>query len=84
MSWRSVAGSRLRALFRRDRLERELDDEVRFHLEMQADDNVRAGMDADEARRAARRSFGGRDAMKETYRERRGLPVVETIGQDVR
>jgi hypothetical protein len=33
MSWRSVAGARLRALFRRDRLERELDDEVRFHLE---------------------------------------------------
>ncbi len=84
MSWRSVAGSRLRALFRRDRLERELDDEVRFHLEMQADDNVRAGMDADEARRAAMRSFGGRDAMKETYRARRTIHFVETMAQDVR
>ena len=84
MSWRSVAGSRLRALFRRDRLERELDDEVRFHLEMQADDNVRAGMDADEARRAAMRSFGGRDAMKETYRARRTIHFVETMTQDVR
>jgi predicted permease len=84
VSWRSVAGSRLRALFRRDRLERELDDEVRFHLEMQADDNVRAGMDPDEARRAARRSFGGRDAMKETYRARRTIHVVETMAQDVR
>src|SRR4029077_6551178 len=84
MSWRSVAGSRLRALFRRDRLERELDDEVQFHLEMQADDNVRAGMDPDEARRAARRSFGGRDAMKETYRARRTIHFVETMAQDVR
>jgi predicted permease len=84
VSWRSVAGSRLRALFRRDRLERELDDEVRFHLEMQAEDNVRAGMDADEARRAARRSFGGRDAMKETYRARRTIHFVETMTQDVR
>ena len=84
MSWRSVAGSRLRALFRRDRLERELDDEVRFHLEMQADDNVRAGMDPDEARRAARRSFGGRDTMKESYRTRRTIHVVETMTQDVR
>ena len=73
VSWRSVAGSRLRALFRRDRLERELDDEVRFHLEMQADDNVRAGIDPDEARRAAMRSFGGRDVMKETYGARRTI-----------
>jgi len=84
VSWRSVTGSRLRALFRRDRLERELDDEVRFHLEMQADDNVRAGMDGDEARRAAMRSFGGRDAMKETYRARRTIHFVETMTQDVR
>jgi predicted permease len=84
VSWRSVAGSRFRALFRRDRLERELDEEVRFHLEMQADDNMRAGMDADEARRAAMRSFGGRDAMKETYRARRTIHFVETMAQDVR
>ena len=84
MSWRSVAGSRLRALFRRDRLERELDDEVRFHLEMLADDNMRAGMDPDEALRAARRSFGGRDAMKETYRARRTIHFVETMTQDIR
>ena len=84
MSWRSVAGSRLRALFSLGRLERELDDEVRFHLEMQADDNVRAGMNADEARRAAMRSFGGRDAMKETYRARRTIHFVETMTQDAR
>jgi putative ABC transport system permease protein len=84
VSWLSVAGSRLRSLFTRDRLERELDDEVRFHLEMQAEDNVRAGMDPDEARRAARRSFGGRDAMKETYRARRPIHFVDTMAQDVR
>src|SRR5262245_57557095 len=84
MSRHHVVLSRLRALFTRRRLERELDDEIRFHLEMQADDNLRAGMEADEARRAARRSFGGRDAMKETYRARRTVHVVETMAQDVR
>jgi putative ABC transport system permease protein len=47
MSRFSVFTSRLRALLFKKRLERELDDEIRFHLEMQADDNVRAGMDLD-------------------------------------
>lgn len=64
MSKRRVLASRLRALFTRGRLERELDEELRFHIEMQTEDNLRAGMDPDEARRAARRRFGGQDAMK--------------------
>jgi hypothetical protein len=51
---------------------------------MQAEDNLRVGMDPDEARRAARRRFGGQDTMKERYRDRRALPLVETIAQDVR
>src|SRR5262245_54216958 len=67
MSRRSVLAARIRALFFRRRLERELDDEIRFHLEMQAEDNERAGMDAREAALAARRKFGGTAAMKETY-----------------
>jgi hypothetical protein len=80
----TVFAARLRGLFGRNRLERELDDEVRFHLEMQMEDNVRAGMNPAEARSAARRSFGGVDPMKETYRERRSFALVETTAQDLR
>jgi predicted permease len=79
-----VFAARLRGLFGRNRLERELDDEVRFHLEMQVEDNVRAGMNPAEARSAARRSFGGMDPMKETYREQRSFALVETTAQDLR
>jgi predicted permease len=84
MSWATVVAARLRGLFGRGRLERELDDEVRFHLEMQIEDNLKAGMSPAEARHAAMRSFGGLDHMKETYRERRTFALVETTAQDLR
>ena len=58
MSSLGVMFARLRGLFGRKRLEAELDDEVRFHLQMQIDDNVASGMSIDEARYAALRSFG--------------------------
>jgi predicted permease len=84
MSWASTALARLRGLFGQQRLERELDDEVRSHLEMQMDDNVRAGMNDEEARHAALRSFGGVEATKERYRDRRGISLIETTAQDIR
>src|SRR5689334_3684570 len=84
MSWATVAGARLRGLLEHGRLERELDDEVRFHLEMQIEDNLKAGMNPAEVRHAALRSFGGIEPMKEIYRERRAFAVVETIAQDLR
>ena len=84
MSWASVVAARLRGLFGHKRLERELDDEVRFHLEMQIEDNLKAGMNPAEARYAALRSFGGIEPMKERYRERRAFALVETMTQDVR
>src|SRR5215510_8560297 len=84
MSWTSVAAARLRGLFEYRRLERELDDEVRVHLEMQIEDNLKAGMHPREARYAALRSFGAIDPMKEKYRERRAFALVETIAQDIR
>jgi putative ABC transport system permease protein len=83
MSWSSVFAARLRGLLLQRRPERELDDEVRFHLEMQAEDNRRAGMNAAEARYAAMRSFGGVETMKEAFRERRTFALVETVVQDV-
>src|SRR5213594_4313440 len=84
MSWASVVAARLRCLFGHKRLERELDDEVRFHLEMQIEDNLKAGMDPGEARYAALRSFGAMEPMKERYRERRAFALVETTAQDIR
>jgi hypothetical protein len=84
MSWASVVAARVCGLFEHKRLERELDDEVRFHLEMQVEDNLKAGMNPVEARYAALRSFGGIEGMKETYRERRAFALVETIAQDLR
>src|SRR5687768_16483478 len=84
MSWTSVTGARLRGLFGRKRLERELDDEVRFHLEMQMEDNLKAGMIPAEARYAAQRSFGSVEPMKERYRERRAFALLETTAQDIR
>ncbi|MGH9338670.1 MAG: ADOP family duplicated permease [Acidobacteriota bacterium] len=84
MSWARVVAARLRGLFKRNRLERELDDEVRFHVEMQIEDNLKAGMNPAEARYAALRSFGAIEPMKERYRERMAFALVETVAQDIR
>jgi putative ABC transport system permease protein len=84
MSRFSVFTSRLRALLFKKRLDRDLDAEIRFHLEMQAEDNIRAGMDSREAAQAASRSFGGVMRTRETYRERRALHPFETIAHDLR
>ncbi len=75
---------RLAALFRRRRLENDLDDEFRSHLEMSIDLNLRKGMTPADARREALRSFGGLEQTKELYREQRGLPMIETTLQDLR
>src|SRR6266850_6775751 len=74
----------LTALFRRRRLEDDLDEELRSHLEMAVELNVRKGMSAEDARREALRSFGGIEQTKEIYRDQRGLPMIETTLQDLR
>src|SRR5882672_3673673 len=84
MSRASVLAARLRGLFKHTRLERELDDEVRFHVEMQIEDNIKGGMTPEEARCAALRSFGGVAPMRERHRDRRAFAVVGTIAQDIR
>ncbi len=75
---------RLLSLFRGRHLEEELDEELRSHVEMAVEMNQRKGMSAEEARREALRSFGGVEKTKELYRERRGLPMIETTLQDMR
>jgi len=75
---------RLAAIFRRRRLEDDMNEELRSHLEMAAELNLRRGMSAEEARREALRGFGGVEQTKELYRDQRGLPMIETTLQDLR
>jgi putative ABC transport system permease protein len=75
---------RLAALFRRDRLSRDLEDELRFHLDMRASDNQAAGMSAAEARREARRRFGNPASIKERTRAVDLVGWIEDAGADVR
>ena len=84
MSWLRVLVSRVRGLFSKRRWERELDEELRAHIEMATEENVRNGMPPDQARIAAQRSFGGVEQTKEVYRGRRGLPAIESVLQDIR
>src|SRR5688572_3907109 len=84
MTWLRGLVLRLVALLRKKRLEQELDEELSSHLEMQVEEDVRKGMSPEEARYAALRSFGGVEQVKEIYRERRGLPIIEALVQDLR
>jgi predicted permease len=77
-------GFRIRGLFGKDRLDRDMDDELQAHLEMLVEENLRRGMTVQEARRAARVTFGGVEQTKEACRDQRGLPVLESVLRDVR
>ncbi|HEU4628268.1 MAG TPA: ABC transporter permease [Gemmatimonadaceae bacterium] len=68
---------RLRALLRRGDVERELDEELRFHLELETEKNLRLGLDAAEARRRALVAFGGVERFKEEHRDGRGTRWLE-------
>ncbi|MQA92944.1 MAG: hypothetical protein GEU90_22475, partial [Gemmatimonas sp.] len=81
MRWLSRSG---RALWQRNRMEREMDEEMRLHLEMEIEDRVRAGMSPREARRTALRDFGGIERFKEEAREIRGIGAIEDLRQDAR
>jgi predicted permease len=83
MRWtnRLVVGSR--SLFRRQRLERELDAELRFHLDQQVAENVAAGMSAADARAAALRSLGSMAYLKEECRSSLGLRLLDQTVEDL-
>jgi putative ABC transport system permease protein len=75
---------RLRALFFKSKLEEELDEEVRFHLEREIEENIARGMSREEAHYTALRSFGGVERVKEESRDERGIRLLEEIWQDLR
>lgn len=74
----------LRRLFHKEQTEKQLDSELRFHLEQQAAEYIEAGMDPDQARRRAQIEFGGMEGLKEECRESRRVHMVDTFLQDVR
>ena len=75
---------RLFGIFGSRRAERELSDEIESHIQLHADDNIRAGMSPAEARRRAVIALGGVEATKEAYRDRRGVPAFESLVRDLR
>ena len=75
---------RLGGFLRRNRSDRDLAAELESHLQMHIQDNLRAGMSATDARREALMKLGGIEQTKEIYRDRRGLPLLETFWQDLR
>jgi putative ABC transport system permease protein len=75
---------RLGDLFRKGKRERELAAEMESHLQLHIEDNLRAGMTADEARRQALIKLGGVEQTKESVRDSRGFPFLENLARDLR
>ena len=71
-------------MFNRERRDRELTEELESHLAFHVEDNLRAGMTPEEARRDALLKLGGLESVKEQVRERRGVPVLEHLARDLR
>ena len=75
---------RVVGLFRRSSRERDLQAELESHLQLHIDDNIRAGMPPEEARRAAILKFGPIEAIKDDVRDRGGVPLLDILMQDLR
>jgi hypothetical protein len=82
--WMRAAALRFFAVFTRASHDREYRREIEGHLQLHIDDNLRAGKTPDDARRRAIAKFGGLEAAREAYGDRRGVPVLEQFGQDFR
>jgi hypothetical protein len=80
IEWFRIFLSRFIGLFRNKPLDRELDAELNFHLDMLIQDNLKKGMSREEAKNAALRDFGGFDQTKEKYRDgRRPIRKISAI-----
>jgi predicted permease len=76
--------SRCMAMFGKPKRDKDLDEELRAHIEFAVEENLRQGMSAQQAHRAALKEFGGMTQTKESYRMLRGLPILETLANDLR
>jgi predicted permease len=84
MRWYYKVPLRLRSLFRKDKTELDLGEELQFHLLSQIDENVARGMNPQEARRAALHALGGVEQVKEECREARKMNLIENFVRDLR
>src|SRR5580765_523432 len=84
MVWFRKLRLRFRALFQKQKLDAQMDDEMRSHIEMQTQENIETGMNPGDARYAALRQFGWVESIKERCREERGVGWLENFVQDVR
>jgi putative ABC transport system permease protein len=75
---------RIRTQFRKQKLDRDLSEELAFHLQQETEENIAAGMNAEEARYAALRKFGGIEQVKEDCRAAWGVRFIDNLLQDVR
>jgi hypothetical protein len=75
---------RCAALFGKHKLDIDLDDELRSHIELAVEENLKRGMSAEVAQRAALKEFGGMTQTKESYRLQRGLPWLDQLARDIR
>src|SRR5215813_1207821 len=82
--WFYTLPLRLRSLLRRAQVEQELDEELRYHIERQIEENIAKGMTPEEARYAALRAIGGVERRKEECRDMRRVRWIEDLMQDVR
>src|SRR5215470_16044819 len=84
MKWFNILTARLRALFRRESVLQDIEEELRTHVEMETETNIRRGMPPDEARAAALKSFGAPGRKTELGYDIRGGGWLETFWQDLR
>ncbi|MGH9756066.1 MAG: permease prefix domain 1-containing protein, partial [Blastocatellia bacterium] len=84
MKWFNILMARLRALFRRESVLRDIEEELRIHAEMETETNIKRGMPPDEARARALKSFGNLGRNTELGYDIRGGGWLETLWQDLR
>src|SRR5215510_12337610 len=84
MEWFSILMARLRALFRRESVLQDIEEELRVHVEMETETNIRRGMPPNEARAAAMKSFGAMGRNTELGYDIRGGGWLEALWQDFR
>ena len=84
MKWLGILTDRVRALFRRDAVLGDIDEELRSHIEMEAEANRELGMTSDQARREAEKSFGNVGSIRDLAYQVKGGGLLETFLQDLR
>src|SRR3977135_849585 len=82
--WSYIVRLRLRSLFRRQQVERELDDEIRYHIEQRIDHEIARGLSPPAAHTAAIRAMDSLTQRKEECRDLRGVNFMNTLLQDLR